>query len=884
MLSSTLFRQTEQNPVLFCSLLLKRGTQKSVFFSAAIKNHRGGFCVFNSLKSKGMKDANKTGRTLRSRLVIMIASVSVVLLAILLVISFFVVGGAVTDGELGRTSYRKLAELEQVDMPIRNAYIVLNALETLIGHTDEQDIISVLQELTAGHDFIMGVYICTADGEFFHPHWTPPEGWDGRTRPWYLGAMRDIERTHITNPFIDADSGYLILAASRHISDFFGREAVISIDILFFYFEIAEDGVYSFLMNSDFEVLYHPYLEAGYSITQSAEYSRIFEQIQRGEEKIPFTDVTGESSYLIVHQSDFTGWFLAAVVPQSSFASYMAGLQAIFMVVLTALLGTMIAIFFWYTVRIFKGSLKNLTGDFALATEALAHDAAPNIDFGQLDGTLGLSEINKAFGERLDIMKRLIDDIGVMYSEHKGGNFEYRLDSTGYDPALARVIDEINDIVDNQISSKFEILGFIERVAKGDFHAQIRAHIGKESVVNENIEMFRKNITNIADGIEKLADHAQGGDIAYRLEPNRYDGQWKELIIGLNGVMEAIGKPLAEIGDVMAKLSQGEFGSKVTGDYAGDFLKIANAVNNTIETLESYISEITDDLYALASGDMTTEITREFVGSFGKIKESLNSISATLHKTLMEISVASDQVLSGAKQISASAMDLANGASEQAASVQELTASIDLITEQTKQNADNAQEANALSNKSTDNANAGNDAMKQMSEAMREIKESSGNISKIIRTIQDIAFQTNLLALNAAVEAARAGEHGKGFAVVAEEVRNLAARSQAAAEETTGLIEDSISRVDSGSDIAQTTAEALNIIVNNADEVLQIINSISVSSREQAEAVGQVSTGLGQISSVVQSNSAVSEEAAAAAEELTSQAELLRQLVAYFKL
>ena len=485
-----------------------------------------------------------------------------------------------------------------------------------------------------------------------------------------------------------------------------------------------------------------------------------------------------------------------------------------------------------------------------------------------------------------DTIKTMIDDFSVMKHEFVVvGDFEHRVDTKKYQNSFRDMVEGVHAIIDDQVNDIFKMFNFINKVNDGDFKITIEDMPGKKAIMPQTLRGVIANLESVMREINGMI-HAAAvlGDLHYRIDEDKFKGNWREIMVGLDHIAESVDKPIVEIRDVMDKLARGNFSLKVTGDYAGDFLVIKNAINSTMDALSTYIAEIAEDLGAISKGDLTTVITREYVGSFSTIKISLNHISQALHKTMTEIAEASSQVSSSARQISTSSAELASGAQEQASSVEELNSTIDTINHQTQQNAVSAQTATDLSNKSTSNAQDGNRAMKHMVEAMTQIKESSNNISKIVKTIQDIAFQTNLLALNASVEAARAGEHGKGFAVVADEVRSLAGRSQTAATETTSLIQDSISRVESGSNIAESTAESLDAIVKSAGEVLDIIRSISEASKEQAEAIGQISDGLGQISRVVQNNSAVSEETAAASEELSSQADVLKQLVGYFKL
>jgi methyl-accepting chemotaxis protein len=256
------------------------------------------------------------------------------------------------------------------------------------------------------------------------------------------------------------------------------------------------------------------------------------------------------------------------------------------------------------------------------------------------------------------------------------------------------------------------------------------------------------------------------------------------------------------------------------------------------------------------------------------------SANHALGEAIAQIDAASAQTAAAAGQISASSQSLAEGASEQAASLEETSASLEELNGMTKRNSENSQQAKQAAGLARDAADAGAKQMETMQAAMRAIKSASEDITKILKTIDEIAFQTNILALNAAVEAARAGDAGAGFAVVAEEVRNLAQRAAQAAKETAGKIEDSALKSQQGVQISAEAARSFQDIQTRIRQLDQLVADIAAASNEQSQGIGQVTTAVSQMDQVTQTNAGNAEETAAAAEELNSQAAQLKESVA----
>lgn len=363
------------------------------------------------------------------------------------------------------------------------------------------------------------------------------------------------------------------------------------------------------------------------------------------------------------------------------------------------------------------------------------------------------------------------------------------------------------------------------------------------------------------------------------------------IIIGLilitkvvQAIIESISNPVEEIKAAALEMAKGNYDLEIEYTSEDEIGVLADCMREMILFTKDNISNITEVLNKFAEGNFDVEIEDNYIGEFIEIKESLEKIVDSINNTFYDIKIVTEQVKDGSEQVASTAQIISEGAINQAGIIQELMAAIGQINEKVKVSTEQANSTNVLTRELGNQIELNNEKMNEMVTAMNKIEESSRNIKSIINTIYSISEQTNLLALNAAIEAARAGESGKGFAVVADEIRKLAEESSVAVKNTEILIEDSISNVNNGKNIADEASEALNAVVGKAKEAVEVIGTIAKLTEQGAMSISEVYEGIDQIAEVVESNTAISEESAAASEELSSQSESLQNMIDKFKL
>lgn len=356
------------------------------------------------------------------------------------------------------------------------------------------------------------------------------------------------------------------------------------------------------------------------------------------------------------------------------------------------------------------------------------------------------------------------------------------------------------------------------------------------------------------------------------------------LLKAVNCIIKRSLDPIQVITEGAAKLEAGDLNIHIDITSDDELGHLAQAFNHISTIINNYVNDISEQLSQMASNNMDITITQDYIGDFIPIQVSIEKISASLNETLHEIVRSADEVSTSSESVSSGAQILSDGATEQESAIGRLAASIESLTQDVTANAKDAQTANEFVSEVNRNIEASNKEMEHLIRAMSAISHSSGEIEKIVKTIEDIAAQTNLLSLNASIEASRAGMAGKGFAVVADEIRGLASKSAQAVNQTAALIASSQEAVENGMGIADNTAKALMTVVKGSEEILGAMEKISNASQNQKSVLEQITSNVDQISSVVQSNTTFAQNSAATSAELSDQSRRLHELVNRFQL
>jgi len=540
-------------------------------------------------------------------------------------------------------------------------------------------------------------------------------------------------------------------------------------------------------------------------------------------------------------------------------------------------------------------------------------------------------ELIRSFQSAQVELNRLIAATRGVGAAAVAGRLAERMDARRFHGAYREVVVGVNGALDALVAPLTMAAGHFDRIARGDIPDRIEADWkGDFAALGVSLNHCIDAMNLLFRDVQQLSDAARSGRLSVRADPAPHGGQFRAIVEGVNGTLDAVVAPLQGAAGLLDRLSRGDLpepgGARWAGDFAtiqaslercvaairllvadaddlaraavegrlafradpgrhqGDYREVVAGFDRTLDALQAPVDAARAVLERLAERDLTARSSGGFQGDHARLSTALDTTAEALQQALVQVAAAAGQVSSATGEIANSAQGVATGAAEQARALQETASSLVQMAGKTHLAGEAADQAGRLARAAGEAAQAGTGSVTRKSATMAEVRSAAEGTAAIIRDINDIAFQTNLLALNAAVEAARAGEAGRGFAVVADEVRSLALRSKQAAAKTESLIKESVSQAEAGATAGTEVASRFAEIAGAVEKVGEVIGRLRASAGEQEADIGGVREALERMEKVTQQNASTAEQTSGAVAELSGQAEELTVMVSAFRI
>lgn len=489
---------------------------------------------------------------------------------------------------------------------------------------------------------------------------------------------------------------------------------------------------------------------------------------------------------------------------------------------------------------------------------------------GDLNASLEISQTDEVgvlahtLGEMKDKIQAVVHETESLTQAAQQGKLEVRGNAAAFAGGWQELIIGINRLIDAFVDPINVTADFIDQLSKSTIPEEITGdYQGDFNKIKLNLNLLRKDIQGVLQEILGLSQAIQQGSVKVRGNLEAFGGGWRELVRGVNTVIDAFVTPLNMTIVALDRIAKGDLPEKITDAYHGDFHLIKHNLNTLIDAMR----EITSLAQKMADGDLTVQVSER--SEQDELMQALNAMLQRLSEIVFVVQAAADHVANGSQAMSSSAEHMSQGATEQAAAAEQASSSMEQMAANIRQNADNAMQTEKIALQAAEEARASGSAVVQTVTAMNQI-------AKKIAIIEEIARQTHMLSLNATIEAAKAQDHGKGFAVVASEVRALAERSRVAAEEINEITASSVA-------ISEKAGDMLKSLVPNIQKTAELVQEISAASNEQNSGANQINQAIQQLDQVIQENASTSEEMAATADSLAKQAKDVLQTLAFFK-